>query len=329
MLQFHQYCTILEVSENASLDEIIKAYRQKAKLYHPDVNPHPKAHAQFVLLNEAFVFLKKYHAQPTTKSAQQTYWHEWQQEKQHANEQARKQAEMRYRDYIQSDEYRYLNALNIIVDHLGIVLSMILPIALPTLFFWWLGKKAWLICLIFLTMLIPYMLEGWRIRSKFNHTQFFEAIKFSFRFYDFQLVFLTIFNVLLFWNFCLPTMIYMRYILLLFGLSILICFLLWQFYFRAKIKSHWSMIVFGIAPLICNLLFVSNSIFSFNLHEEKYHFRIADKTTEILLKDGAYADFTYIRFFIEPEKLVHYSTVNYEFATGIYGWKVMKKCSFE
>ena len=57
MLQFHQYCQILEVSETASLDEIVKAYRKKAKAVHPDINPHPQAHIQFVLLNEAFVYV--------------------------------------------------------------------------------------------------------------------------------------------------------------------------------------------------------------------------------------------------------------------------------
>ena len=329
MLQFHQYCQILEVSETASLDEIVKAYRKKAKAVHPDINPHPQAHIQFVLLNEAFVYLKKHKAQPHTTFAQQSYWETWQQEKQAANQAAQQQADMRYRDYIQSDEYRYLNSLNIIVDHIAIVLSMALPIALPSLFFWWLGKKAWLIVVIFLLLPVPYFIEGWRIKNKFNPNQFYAALKFSIRFHDFQLLLLSIINVVLFWNYCLPTMIFMRYILLLFGIGILVCFLLWKYFFKEKIKSHWSRIVFGFAPLVCNLLFVINYFLCTNLHHEKFTFRVAAKTTEIELKDGAYKDFTYIRFFVEPDKLLHYSIVDYQFATGIYGWKVMKKCDFE
>lgn len=44
---------LLEVDEDASEDEIKRAYRDKATRYHPDVNDDPRATDQFATLNEA------------------------------------------------------------------------------------------------------------------------------------------------------------------------------------------------------------------------------------------------------------------------------------
>lgn len=51
------YYNILGISENASVDEIKRAYRDKAKLYHPDKNSAPHASGHFILLNQAYNIL--------------------------------------------------------------------------------------------------------------------------------------------------------------------------------------------------------------------------------------------------------------------------------
>ena len=53
------YYDILGVSKNASQDEIKKAFRKKARQYHPDVNKdNPKeAEAKFKEANEAYEVL--------------------------------------------------------------------------------------------------------------------------------------------------------------------------------------------------------------------------------------------------------------------------------
>lgn len=50
----YDYYKILEVSRDATLEEIKQAYRAKAKLVHPDVNDSPKAHELFTIVNEAY-----------------------------------------------------------------------------------------------------------------------------------------------------------------------------------------------------------------------------------------------------------------------------------
>ena len=58
MAEKRDYYEVLDVNKNASEDEIKKAFRKKAKLYHPDVNPDDKvAESKFKEVNEAYEVL--------------------------------------------------------------------------------------------------------------------------------------------------------------------------------------------------------------------------------------------------------------------------------
>ena len=51
------YYEVLEVDENATENEIKKAYRQKSLFYHPDRNTDPKAKEHMRNINEAYEVL--------------------------------------------------------------------------------------------------------------------------------------------------------------------------------------------------------------------------------------------------------------------------------
>jgi DnaJ-like protein len=53
----YDYYKILDISRTASLDEIKRAYRTKAKLVHPDVNNSAKANEVFAVVSEAYEVL--------------------------------------------------------------------------------------------------------------------------------------------------------------------------------------------------------------------------------------------------------------------------------
>ncbi len=57
-MEYIDYYKVLGVSRNATQDEIRKAFRKHARLYHPDVNKSEDADAQFKKINEAYEVLK-------------------------------------------------------------------------------------------------------------------------------------------------------------------------------------------------------------------------------------------------------------------------------
>jgi hypothetical protein len=56
-----EYYKILDLPVNSSVEDIKKAYRKKARLYHPDINPSPEAKDLFIGVTEAYDFLISNH----------------------------------------------------------------------------------------------------------------------------------------------------------------------------------------------------------------------------------------------------------------------------
>ena len=68
-----EYYRILDLPSDSSVDEIKKAYRKKARLFHPDINHSPDAKDLFICVTEAYEFLLAYHEK--LKSDEQAYIH--------------------------------------------------------------------------------------------------------------------------------------------------------------------------------------------------------------------------------------------------------------
>jgi hypothetical protein len=65
------YYEILGLTGSSTIEEIKKAYRRKARLYHPDINPSSDAKDMFISITEAYEFLITNHDK--IKSDEQAY----------------------------------------------------------------------------------------------------------------------------------------------------------------------------------------------------------------------------------------------------------------
>jgi hypothetical protein len=86
------YYNVLGLSTDATVEDIKKAYRSKARQCHPDINAAPDAHEQFIAVTEAYDFLIAYH------------------EKIRSDEEAYKQAIADWKKYRQHRSRRRANA---------------------------------------------------------------------------------------------------------------------------------------------------------------------------------------------------------------------------
>ncbi len=60
-MTINDYYRVLGLSPEASVEEIKKAYRKKARQYHPDINHDDDAKELFIIITEAYDFLISYH----------------------------------------------------------------------------------------------------------------------------------------------------------------------------------------------------------------------------------------------------------------------------
>jgi hypothetical protein len=119
-MQQSSYYRILEVPENASDEEIRKAYRSKAKLYHPDVNQSPDAHSRFVLLTVAYDNLINRHKRrsydqkkesPSDPFRAYNQWVRAQKAQAESNAQTRYYEFIKRREKLRSNRFKYYQSL--------------------------------------------------------------------------------------------------------------------------------------------------------------------------------------------------------------------------
>ena len=72
-MEYKDYYKILEVSKDASAEQIKKEYRKLARKYHPDVNKEPDAEKKFKDVAEAYEVLKD----PEKRKAYDQYGENW------------------------------------------------------------------------------------------------------------------------------------------------------------------------------------------------------------------------------------------------------------
>jgi len=120
------YYKILGLQANSSIDEIKKAYRKKARLCHPDINPAPDAKDQFICITEAYDFLISNHEKiKTDEQAYQEAMEDW---RKYRQDRSRKRATVYARtSYVTFKKTKFYKTTRIF-DGTSIIFSFVVSI---------------------------------------------------------------------------------------------------------------------------------------------------------------------------------------------------------
>jgi len=120
------YFKILGLEKGCTVDEIKKAYRTKARLYHPDINPSPEAKDKFIAATEAYEFLLTYRERiATDEEAFKQAMDDWRKYRQfRSRRRARVYANASYERFTNTSFYKTSR----IFDGTTIVMAMVIAI---------------------------------------------------------------------------------------------------------------------------------------------------------------------------------------------------------
>ncbi len=333
----HNYYHILGVTEHATLDQIKKAYRKKAMLLHPDINKADDAHDQFILLNEAYEYLLNISGNHTNTyiraqeraKKQAKYHRKWEtREREKARERARAYAQMKYEAYLKSDIYKTTEAINLVLDLLGLIFLLLFVFGIPILTFIQHGPIGLILSAI---IILPTSPIWFRLLIRFFYILNFKGItKFhnsSLRSKMMKIIFSIIINFFILISISFNTLIRLRWMLLIYAITIVIGYIISNNFTG---RYHKYLIRFGAAPFIINLLFLINYIFAFNTSYESYYYTYSYHNPSpimpiIKLENNAYKNFKSIRIIFDGERIIGHSKITYKFKDGCFGFRVVKK----
>lgn len=136
-----EYLKILGLSGEVSIPQIKKAYRQMAKMYHPDINKSPNANELFLLINEAYIFLINYKSGKYSSNVNRTNkkenisYDEWiKKERARAKAKAAYHAKQKYEEFMQSKTYKSAMIINVLSDYIFISIALIMIIVPITMY---------------------------------------------------------------------------------------------------------------------------------------------------------------------------------------------------
>lgn len=332
-----KYYEILGVNASASVEELKQAYRKRAKQLHPDKNKGANAHEQFVLLSEAYDYLVKFKSGKLKSKSTGLSHEEWvNQELVKTRQRAAQQAKMRYQEFLNSDEYKSLNSIVTIGEHLAFLFAVFMFIILPSGAFYFYGFKGFLGSLLLIVITLPLSIKGIKNLAIINTTKLLKSIFHLIQTKGFLIVFLTFFNFFTFLKIGMQTLISIYTLFGVFIIPISLSFFI-LIYFK-KISGYQKRFYsLCIIPFAVNLLFLINYVFAKNPVLETYFFKKEmhastggwQESTYIYLENDAYANCQGIRSFWDYQAMAQKSRVSYVICEGFFGFRVLTDYKFE
>jgi len=137
-VRINQYNDILGIKGRISASELKRFYRIKAKALHPDRNPDPNSHEQFVLLHEAYEFYTRALTEDdpqifnSKKYPKHYHTEKWNyKQRLEARRKAARRAKMRYAYFERKGYPQMVDKFFKIFDLLKLLLTGVIVIVLP------------------------------------------------------------------------------------------------------------------------------------------------------------------------------------------------------
>lgn len=343
-ISIESYFHVLGVSSNASIEEIKRAYRQKAKILHPDKNKSAEAHEQFILLTEAYECLINIKSGKTSRREQTNSYDDWLRHKRDETRQrAREYAKMQYEEYRKTDHYKKSQAALIVFEHLYFISAVIVMLS-PL---WGYLFKDWLgfgVGIFFAIISANFWAGIFTEKITLNLTSFFQSLFLIIKTRTFIYSIIILANLFVLLRFTLNTQL----TIYSFSIIILVLYALTYFAYRLQLsplnKVRKSGLFLCLIPSIFNLFFLINFIFSSNpttevysfVHKQVWYGRYGryyqtgsfEKIAYIDLSKNKYEDYHWFRMFFDFGSMVNKSEITYKFEDGLFGLRVLKKYDF-
>jgi hypothetical protein len=325
---------ILGLSDNATVDEIKKAYRAKAFLVHPDKNPSATAQQEFIELTEAYeeAIAAKTNSFKKYTSPFEDIEKRQQREREAAKLRAREYAQMRYEEFEKTEAAQTINSLNVILNHVMFLFVIVMLVSLPVVVGYLYPVDGTIVGIVFVA-LVAWPAFGF-IKPLFNIKELWLALNKLLETLFFRMFILSVLNIYLYVKVVLNTLLQMEITLLIFVALMLSCY----FYFLKNKKDTPRLFFsFSLFPLILNGLFCLNYVGSSHPKIETYEFWNDHNTTRrgrsvkntmIHLKGGYYEEYQGIRMFSSLAQMSNCNHIIYQFEDGLLGVRVMKEYRF-
>ena len=129
-MNYPDYFKILDLHTDASIADIKRAYRIKARLYHPDLNHSPEARDKFIQVTEAYEFLiAKFNNTGNEEESLARAAEEWRKYRQHRpGQQANAYARASYIRFRKSKQYKASRVFDLARIIFGLTISVLILI---------------------------------------------------------------------------------------------------------------------------------------------------------------------------------------------------------
>lgn len=333
------YLNILGVSPNATETELKKAYREKAKIYHPDINKSPDANEKFALLTEAYEYMLMYIRNPQSAKLKHYTSANWTEDaRQKAREQARAAAQMRYKEFINSEYYKTISETLKFADFF---LFLFLLLIFGFLIYSTYNKDnlTGSIILISFTLFIfsayvKSLLKGPKLTKK----SILRSSRILLESNAVKVLLLIIVNVVFFFGYTIYAII-PDIELLVFLIISMVMVTVYTYIKSSTYKKRRLIFIIGISPALVGLFLFINTLFPKNTSEEIHFFKFFTETyqkgyinnpssTLVELENDKYHNCTFVRLFKDYDKLAHSSGVKFKTSSGLFGIKFIESVSY-